>query len=292
MNKSAKSTQVYLVGEFVLIGVLILMFGTVMGQSSNPLLVEKAVTAEDVARTMEIAQATAYDFRYEYPETLDGYTVKLNGDSISLVQDGEIPPETDFSFNKRYFTLREGVSIPKEQDVDVSDFYIIKSGDEIKLGDFKSTQAVDVLEVTSKEKPNVTVEFDTTGVNSFDLTLEKLSIIVKEEIKRNFETGDTNSLTVKISSHDGLVNDKNIIYYSTDGEEDTKAIAENMQKLLENELNLLTVPISKNYGQKEVIEFSLANSIENKKIFGEDTIRRKMGYLISYSLSKYYGVGR
>lgn len=292
MNKSAKSTQVYLVGEFVLIGILILMFGTIMGQSSNPLLVEKAVTAEDVARTMDIAQSTARDFRYEYPESLEGYTVKLDGYSISLVEDGEVTTETEFSFNKKYFKLRDGAKIPKKQEVDVSDFYVIKKGDEIKFGDFKSTQDVELFEVTSKDKPNVSVEFDTTGITGFDLTLEKLSVVVEEELKRNFDSGEKNNLIVKISSHDGTANQNNIIYYSTDGEEDTKSIADNMQVLLKDELNLLAVPLSNNYGQKKVIEFSLADNVENKKLFGEDTIRRKMGYLISYSLTTYYGIGR
>lgn len=292
MNKSAKSTTIYLVGEFVLIGILILMFSNVMAQSTNPLLVEKSVTAEDVARTIDIAQSTPLDFRYEYPESLNGYTVKLDGYSISLLEEGEVLPETDFSFNKRYFTLREKAKIPKTQEVDVSSFYITKKDDEIRLGDFQSPQDIEVLEVTSKPKPNVSVEFDKTGLTGFDLTLEKLSLVVEEELKRNFEMGDSNVLTLKISSHENSVNGNNIIYYSTDGEEDTKIIAQNLKTLLEDELNLLSVPISKSYSQKKVIEFSLVKNIENQKLFGEDSSRRKMGYLISYSLLRYYGVGR
>ena len=138
MNKRGQTRQVYLVGEFVLVALLVFMLSGLMGQTSNQSLIEKAVTAEDVARTIEIAQATTHDFRYEYPESLDGYTVIIDNFAVSLVEDGEEPPASDFSFNKRYFTVREGISVPKEQGIDVASFDIIKKGDEDKLEDYTS----------------------------------------------------------------------------------------------------------------------------------------------------------
>lgn len=292
MNKRAMTVPVYLVGEFVLVGILIFMFGNAMAQSSNPLLVEQAVTAEDVARTLDIAQSTALDFRYEYPESLEGYTVNLQGDSVSLVVDGETPPETDFSFNKRYYTLRKGAQLPKEQNVDVSYFYVTKKGDEIKLGDFSSKDEVEIFTVTDREKPNITIDYGKDGITSFDFTIEKLALVVNEELKRNFVTDDSRQLVVKISYHEESANKDNIIYYSSAGEIDTKPISENLQTILEDELSLLIVPLSKNYGQEKTIELSLSNSIENKNLLSEDDYKRKLGYFISFSLNKYYGVGR
>ena len=291
MNKRGQTISVYVVGEFILIAILILIFSSLMGQSSNPLLIEKSVTAEDVARTMEIAQDTPYDFIYEYPESLDGYMVNVNGYSVNLVADGEEPAETDFSFDKRYFTVRDGIKIPKEQEVDVAYFYIKKTGDEIRLGD-KTSKEPELFEVTTKEKPNITVEFEKSGNLGLDTTLEKLSTVVKEEMRKNFAVDDSKVLTVKISSHESATNQNNIIYYSTAGEEDTKAIAQNLQKILEKEIDLLVVPVSKNYGQEKAIELDIADSTENKKALGEEDYKRKIGYLISYSMNIYYGVGQ
>ena len=289
MNNKGVIILTYVLGELALVVLLIVIFSNFMKTTSNQEFMTQVVTAEDIARTLDIAQATPYNFKYEYPETRTGYTIYLDGISVSLLADGE-KPVSGFSFKKRYFTVNKGVLLPSTQEIDASDFYILKEDSSLRLGDFTSANSVKTFSVPIKNRPNLSIIFEKSTNLAVNRLLEKLSNIIKSEAQIGFSSGQSNKITIKLSSHEKNIDNQNIIYYSVVGEIDTKPIAERLQEILENELNLLIVPLAKNTGQEKFIEINLINSFENINLFDESDYQRRFGNLVIQAFNKYYGV--
>jgi len=289
MNKKGNVIPTYLVGELILVVLLVIIFGNIITDTSDQDFLDQVVTAEDIAKTLDVAQSTPYDFKYEYPETLGDFVIHLDGSSVYLLSDKEELP-AGFSFKKRIFSVRNDLSLPKNQEVDASYFYVLKEGDSLKLGDYSTSKSVKVFSVSKKSRPNLSIDVEKSSNAVTDKILEKLSLAVLSEAQVKFTFGQSNKIRIILSAHKTDVSDKNIVYYSIAGQDDVKPIAENLQQIMVDELNLLAIPLAKNYGQEKVVEISLLNSFDNMNLFDDLNYRRRFGSLIIESFNYYYGV--
>lgn len=259
-NKKAEFAPTIQLVEIIVIIIFAVMLGSMVSKASNPMYADQLVTAEDIAKTIEIAQSIPFDMHYVYPETLDGYTVKIEGKTVYLEPDEDLDKANFFS-EKRSFSLREGIVIDETSDVDVSYFFVDKTNNKLVVDDNKLS-ATTSLELLALKKPSLQISFVPIKNLGDKKVLTDITNTAKTILEKDFDINDNGELLIQFKILEDKTISENKIYYSTTASQETEILANNILKELSKTLNFETTPLSKNYNKK-TIEIDFANNADN-----------------------------
>ena len=285
--------------ELVLVGVLLLLFGSFTEQATDRDKTQELLVAEDIVLLLDAMQSSPYDFTYEYDVPILDKAIAIEGNSITVDDVTATEELAQMTTARRYFSKARGITVPSQQELKGSLLRIYKNNNEFRFEDTGGSIATpqELIGTRAKGDLAINVYYIPTQHQGKNIILEHL----QEETKAALaQQGFVLEPSTKANQHiifsftsEQKYGKQHRITHSLAREAELDHLSSRISEALHNRLSLPVVKSARNYNNRPSLGLDFLDSTASIAELGSDSTQSIIALTIAgYFEQTYNGAGR